>query len=78
MLGEYLSRRCDIETVFERQEDRIKKCVKNAIENSYQVGVGFVVIKRLNRGSEFIISQMLWHEVDQVLREIGVKGAIGG
>lgn len=66
----------DIEKLMLAKQPVISKAMEGAIQNAFELGAGFVVIRRLNRGSELIIEEMLWHEVDDVLRSLGVKGAI--
>lgn len=66
------------EDVYHLKSAEIEKAMKCAIKNAYDIGSGFVVVKRMGHKSEVFIKEMLWHEVEEELRRIGVKGAFGG
>lgn len=73
---ELLDKTVDYAIVHNR--DAIEKAIKEALQNSRLTGYGFVVIKRESRGGKFNIKSALWPELDKALRDLGVKGALGG
>jgi hypothetical protein len=67
-----------VDAALKANEKVLNKSLKEAIINARLTGYGFLMIKRASRGDNYIIQSARWHEVDDALRELGVKGAIGG
>jgi hypothetical protein len=56
-------------------EEKLNLSAKDAIRNARSVGYGFIMIKRNNRGySDFTVKNILWHEMDEILTEMGARG----
>jgi hypothetical protein len=59
--------------VLARLSERLEKPSRDAMVNAMALGYGFIMIKR-NKSGQFIVKSVLWHEIEDILTDMGVKG----
>lgn len=64
-----------VEAALAKVDEKLSIAAKGALLNARALGYGFIMIKRNNRGySDFTVKNILWHEIEEVLTDMGVRG----
>jgi len=66
-----------VENALSANAEEIEKSLRDAVLNARLIGIGFVAITRAKRGDHYRVTSMMWHEVEDALKSIGVRNGRG-